>query len=43
KVALPSAAPLDQSKMAPFKVLRNNYIEISDQLLSKDPNETLFR
>ena len=43
KVALPSAAPLDQSKMVAFKVLRNNYIEISDQLLSKDPNETLFR
>ena len=43
KVALPSAAPLDQSKMAAFKVLRNNYIEISDQLLSKDPNEIIFR
>ena len=43
KVALPSAAPLDQSKMAQFKVIRNNYIEISNQLLSKDPNETLFR
>ena len=43
KVALPSAAPLDQSKMAAFKVLRNNYIEISDQLLSKDPNEIIFK
>ena len=43
KVALPSAAPLDQSKMVAFKVLRNNYIEISDQLLSKDPNEIIFK
>ena len=43
KVALPSASPLDQSKMGQFQALRNNYIEIADQLLSKDPNETLFR
>ena len=43
KVALPSASPLDQSKMDQFQALRNNYIEISDQLLSKDPNENLFR
>ena len=43
KVALPSAAPLDQSKMVAFKVLRDNYIEISDQLLSKDPNEIIFK
>ncbi len=43
KVALPSASPLDQSKMSQFQALRNNYIEIADQLLSKDPNENLFR
>ncbi len=43
KVALPSAAPLDQSKMDQFKVFRNNYMEIADKLLSKDPNENLFR
>jgi len=43
KVALPSAAPLDQSKMNQFKVFRNNYMEIADKLLSKDPNENLFR
>ena len=43
KVALPSASPLDQSKMDKFQKSRNNYIEISDQLLSKDPNEYLFR
>ena len=43
KVALPSASPLDQSKMGQFQALRNNYIEIADQLLSKDPNENLFR
>ena len=43
KVALPSASPLDQSKMDQFQLLRNNYIEIADQLLSKDPNESLFR
>ncbi|MDB3947862.1 M23 family metallopeptidase [Gammaproteobacteria bacterium] len=43
KVALPSASPLDQSKMGQFQELRNNYIEIADQLLSKDPNENLFR
>jgi len=43
KVALPSAAPIDQSKMDQFKLSRNNYIEISDKLLSKDPNATLFK
>ena len=43
KVALPSAAPIDQSKMDQFKLYRNNYIEISDKLLSKDPNAKLFR
>ena len=43
KVALPSAAPIDQSKMDQFKLSRNNYIEISDKLLSKDPNAKLFR
>ena len=43
KVALPSASPFDQSKMDRFQKSRNNYIEISDQLLSKDPNEYLFR
>ncbi len=43
KVALPSAAPLDQLKMDQFKVFRNNYMEIADKLLSKDPNENLFR
>jgi hypothetical protein len=29
--------------MDQFKMQRNNYIEISDQLLSKDPNEKLFQ
>ena len=43
KVPLPSASPLDQSKMDQFQTSRNNYIEIADQLLSKDPNENLFR
>ncbi len=43
KVALPSAAPLDQSRLDQFKVFRNNYMEIADKLLSKDPNENLFR
>ena len=43
KVALPSAAPIDQSKMDQFKLSRNNYIELSDKLLSKDPNAKLFR
>jgi murein DD-endopeptidase MepM/ murein hydrolase activator NlpD len=43
KVALPSASPLEQSNMDQFEIFRNNYIEIADQLLSKDPNETLFR
>ena len=43
KVALPSAAPIDQSKMDQFKVFRNTYIELADQLLSKDPNAQLFR
>ena len=43
KVALPSASPLDKSKMGQFQTLRNNYIEIADQLLSKDPNENLFK
>ena len=43
KVALPSAAPIDQSKMDQFKLSRNKYIEISDKLLSKDPNASLFK
>ena len=43
KVALPSASPLAKSKMNQFQASRNNYIEIADQLLSKDPNESLFR
>ena len=43
KVALPSASPLEQSNMDQFEIFRNNYIEIVDQLLSKDPNEKLFR
>ena len=43
KVALPSASPLEQSNMDQFQILRNDYIEMADQLLSKDPNETLFR
>ena len=43
KVALPSASPIDKSEMDQFKMQRNNYIEISDQLLSKDPNEKLFQ
>ena len=43
KVTLPSASPLEQSNMDQFQILRNDYIEMADQLLSKDPNETLFR
>ena len=43
KVALPSASPINKSEMNLFKLQRNNYIQISDQLLSKDPNEELFR
>ena len=43
KVALPSASPLDKSNMDQFQSFRNNYIEIADQLLSKDPHENLFR
>ncbi len=43
KVALPSASPLDKSNMDQFQSFRTNYIEIADQLLSKDPNENLFR
>ena len=43
KVELPSASPLDKSNMDQFQSFRNNYIEIADQLLSKEPNENLFR
>ncbi len=43
KVPLPSASPIDKSNMDQFQVLRNNYIDLADQLLSKDPNENLFR
>ena len=43
KVALPSAAPIDQSKMDQFKGFRNNYIEVANKLLSIDPNAKLFR
>ena len=43
KVTLPSASPLDQSKMNQFTAMKNNYIEITDRLLSKDPHESLFK
>jgi len=43
KVALPTASPLDQSKMNQFTSIKNNYMEIADKLLSKDPNENLFK
>ena len=43
KVALPAASPLDQSKMNQFTSIKNNYMEIADRLLSKDPNENLFK
>ena len=43
KVALPSAAPLDQSKINQFEIFKNNYIEIVDQLLSKDPNAKFLK
>ncbi len=43
KVSLPSASPLDESKMDQFQVLKNRYIEIVDQLSSYDPNENLFK
>ena len=43
KVPLPSASPIDKSNMDQFQVLRNNYIDLADQLFSKDPNENLFR
>ena len=42
-VPLPSASPIDKSIMDQFQELRNNYIDLADQLLSKDPNENLFR
>ena len=43
KVALPAASPLDQSKINQFINLRNNYMQTADNLLSKDPNEKLFK
>ena len=43
KVALPSAEPLEKSVIKEFKNLKNNYMAISDQLLSKDPNAQLFK
>ena len=43
KVALPSAAPLDQSKINQFEIFKNNYIEIAEKLLPKDPNAKFFR
>ena len=43
KVALPSASPLDQSKMKQFTAMKDDYIEMVDQLLSIDPNERLFK
>jgi hypothetical protein len=43
KVALPSAEPLEKSAIKEFKNLKNNYMAISDQLLSKDPNAQLFK
>ena len=43
KVALPSAAPLDKSKINQFEIFKNNYIEIAEKLLPKDPNAKFFR
>ena len=34
-MALPSAAPLDKSKINQFEIFKNNYIEIADKLLPK--------
>ncbi|MBD63373.1 MAG: peptidase M23 [Gammaproteobacteria bacterium] len=43
KVSLPAASPLDQSKINQFINLRNDYMQTADHLLSKDPNEKLFK
>ena len=43
KVLLPSALPLKNSLLSDFQELRSEYIEKSDNLLSKDPNAQFFR
>ena len=43
KVALPSASPIDQSKINQFEIFKNNYIEVAEKLLPKDPNAKFFR
>ena len=43
KVSLPSAAPLGERFIEDFKKMTSNYIDLSKELLSKDPNESIFK
>ncbi|SVA31925.1 uncharacterized protein METZ01_LOCUS84779 [marine metagenome] len=43
KVSLPSAAPLEERFIEDFKKITSNYIDLSKELLSKDPNESIFK
>ncbi len=43
KVSLPSAAPLEDRFIEDFKKISSNYIDLSKKLLSKDPNESIFK
>ena len=43
KVSLPSAAPLEDRFIEDFKKMTSNYIDLSKELLSKDPNESIFK
>ena len=43
KVSLPSAAPLEDRFIEDFKNMTSNYIDLSKELLSKDPNESIFK
>ena len=43
KVSLPSAAPLEERFIEDFKKMASNYIDLSKELLSKDPNESIFK
>ena len=43
KVALPSASPLKAALINDFESLKSKYKDLSDQLLSKDPNAKFFK
>jgi murein DD-endopeptidase MepM/ murein hydrolase activator NlpD len=43
KVPLPSASPLKKSLLVDFQALQSDYVQLSNHLLLRDPNEAFFK